>query len=74
LVQVSAPSSISAWFSAPGRGPFTMRSASDQSWASVSRCPRGVSMPNNRANTRATLPSTKGSSRSNAIEPIAPAV
>lgn len=77
-VHVVAPSSISPWFRSPGAelaGKPSMTSAA----ASHNALPPAVdftssSMPQTRARTRATFPSTSGARSPNAIEAIAPAV
>jgi hypothetical protein len=71
-VHTVAPSSINAWFHAPGLRPFTRVSAIDQYVFSVAApVPRTA---NNRENTRFTLPSTTADSRPKARLAMAPAV
>jgi hypothetical protein len=76
--QIVAPSSISPWFRSPGRAASGKARISSPA-AVHSALPPAVdlmscSMPNTRASTRATLPSTSGARSPNAIDAIAPAV
>ena len=68
-----APSSMRAWFHAPGSCLATMASAT----ASAVRIPRfrmSSSIAKTRASTRATFPSTSPTGSPNAMLAMAPAV
>lgn len=73
-----APSSIRPWLRSPGAIVDGSAVISSPALAQIALLPAvdftSIAMPNTRASTRETLPSTSGARSPNAIDAIAPAV
>lgn len=73
-VHTRAPSSMRPWLKADGSAAGTSSVARAHSRRCAVALRMGSSIPSRRASTRATLPSTRGARRPNAIDAMAPAV
>lgn len=73
-----APSSIKPWLRSPGASSLGSADMSSPALAQIAFAPcvlfTSIAIPNTRASTRDTLPSTSGARSPNAIDAIAPAV